>query len=584
MDIFMNKLRVFMLYITLVTCSLAAHGAVVKGVIEKSNTGIKGWACITGKTDSIRVHVYIGGPAGTADVPGFSIPASNSSKAAVDAQCLHSGIHGNHRFSLPLSAAQINAYKGKPVYVYGIGADGVSTKLLSGSGVIKVPNPMGIIGGIYEGKTIYGWACLKENKSSVAVDLYAENQKIRTVTANLSSEPEIDAQCGHSGYRANHRFSYTLTASDKLRYGGSRLSAVVSGSKFTNVKFVNSYTYTIPAPPPAGKVAYTKSIGSDNIALQWDYSDTASCDVINATVFSFAGRDGASHADHDSALDLLEEKLGMGCIRLIRVNVNPSATNDTSATDSNQKKGYWLHHDSYRSASNLMTHIITNSIDNWSDETGPYAQGKIIVAGISAGGTIAASALEFSDVYRTYVAKTIMLSSPLGYDVSFECQKIENLKIKKMLDGMFSTADESPETSCAHPDPENGILEVSGDKDVVNTDVNPVYRPYLESHEVTIFVSESDGLGCKDNSLTSCNWSAIDAVYRYIGNITGGYPGQIFAPGPTTGYPHVLYELGGSNAGSHDLWQSEYVRKEVCLHAFAVVNKGIDKIPVAYCE
>ena len=47
--------------------------------------------------------------------------------------------HGKHRFSIPLTGAEINAYHGQPIYVHGISPIGNGNLILEESGSHAVP-------------------------------------------------------------------------------------------------------------------------------------------------------------------------------------------------------------------------------------------------------------------------------------------------------------------------------------------------------------------------------------------------------------------------------------------------------------
>jgi hypothetical protein len=329
----------------------------------------------------------------------------------------------------------------------------------------------------------------------------------------------------------------------------------------------------------------------DHVQLQWDSSkiNESVCPNINGTVFSFTGNDGRSHSAYKSYLDELEAKLGTGCIRLLRVNINP-ASNEYEKT---APDGYWRNHNSYSTAAELMIKVIENAKNTWTDSAGNHlANGKTIVVGLSAGAIIAASALEvlpdnpFVSI-GPYIPmrfdRTIMLSGPLGADVSVECGIIEAANIKSLLDRFFRTQ------SCSDPDTYG---EVDNSKDVVDIS-NESFRSYLyPSNEIAIFVGKYDKLGCESVSIgpgLPCQWNALEAVERYIKSIGGGDDSfftrvsQNSANQDDNLYTHMLYEV----EGSHELWASQYVREQVCRHAFDEVNEllgSADKLSLDNCE
>lgn len=340
---------------------------------------------------------------------------------------------------------------------------------------------------------------------------------------------------------------------------------------------------------PSFAASINKHVGNDEVELQWNASkiNKSECPSINGTVFSFSGNDGRSHSSYEDELNELETKLGSGCIRLIRVNINPYNT-ETDSDNNMRPSGYWRNHTSYRSAAMLMIEVIEKSKNTWKDTAGNYyANGKIIVVGISAGATIAASALEILPDRRVTVGpgipmrfdRTIMLSGPFGADVSKECKIIEDEGIKRLLDKYFAI----------HTCSTNGNVDNS--KDVVDIS-NKSFRSYLDpSNEIAIFYGKYDCLGCAKVSIgggIGSKWRPVTAVERYIKSIGGGDDSFFTRVSEHSGnqgnlYTHMLYEVDGY----HEIWGSKYVREQVCKHAFDEVNELLgtaDKLSLDDCE
>jgi hypothetical protein len=108
----------------------------VKGYVDGVTDGkVFGWACYIGWTGSIDVHLYVGGPAGQGTIVKGAT-ADNGNEAAVNAACQASG---SHRFTIPLTTAQLNAHSGKSIYVHGISPVNNGHLLLTQSGKHKLP-------------------------------------------------------------------------------------------------------------------------------------------------------------------------------------------------------------------------------------------------------------------------------------------------------------------------------------------------------------------------------------------------------------------------------------------------------------
>ncbi len=123
----------------------------VKGVIDgisaaaQGSYNISGWACAQFSPQSLSVHLYLGGAAGSGTLIGATTP-NGSSEAQVATACSSTG--NAYRFSIPLSKDQVVQFGGKKIYVHGISPFGLGNHLLSNSGDFIVPMPP--ITGIHE--------------------------------------------------------------------------------------------------------------------------------------------------------------------------------------------------------------------------------------------------------------------------------------------------------------------------------------------------------------------------------------------------------------------------------------------------
>jgi len=126
--------------------SLTINATTVTGNVESVRLvgtayKIYGWACSTGRNQSISVHLYAGGgyPVGTF-VGGYS--ANLTSEAALAQTCQAQGTA--YRFEIPLSAATREQHGGKKIYIHGISPDGLGNLLIGNSGALSIPAPLAV--------------------------------------------------------------------------------------------------------------------------------------------------------------------------------------------------------------------------------------------------------------------------------------------------------------------------------------------------------------------------------------------------------------------------------------------------------
>ena len=96
---------------------------------------LRGWACDVGDPDSIYVHLYVNGPAGSGQFVSSKL-ASVASEPGVAAACQSHGT--NLRFELDLSALRTSSPNAL-LYVHGISGSGGANNLLDRSGALHVP-------------------------------------------------------------------------------------------------------------------------------------------------------------------------------------------------------------------------------------------------------------------------------------------------------------------------------------------------------------------------------------------------------------------------------------------------------------
>ena len=119
------------------------------------------------------------------------------------------------------------------------------------SPVLGYLNPLRDLRGHYQ---LGGWACLKASPSSIDVHLYVEGPYdvgtfFRTVSANRTTTPAIDTQCGTTG--VPHTFSYRLTSTE-FNSNKGKIIFVHGISGFPDIvnEVLNGSGRTIPLTPP----------------------------------------------------------------------------------------------------------------------------------------------------------------------------------------------------------------------------------------------------------------------------------------------------------------------------------------------
>ncbi len=122
-----------------------APAAQIKGYIDNVTSGttsnVTGWACASGRNQSIAVHLYVGGAAGAPGATAIGGYMANlASEPQVAQACSAAGMA--YRYSIPLSDATRQAHGNKRIYVHGISPVGGSNLTLAHSGDYVVP-PIG---------------------------------------------------------------------------------------------------------------------------------------------------------------------------------------------------------------------------------------------------------------------------------------------------------------------------------------------------------------------------------------------------------------------------------------------------------
>lgn len=109
---------------------------VIDGVYQgDSGAYVSGWACSLYFDPSIRVHMYVGGPAGSG-AGVANVDANRGSEPAVAQACQASGTA--YRFSINIESLRAQ-HGGKKIYIHGISPVGRGNSLIARSGTFTVP-------------------------------------------------------------------------------------------------------------------------------------------------------------------------------------------------------------------------------------------------------------------------------------------------------------------------------------------------------------------------------------------------------------------------------------------------------------
>lgn len=116
--------------------AVTVYASKVIGDIGAPNGSIWGWACATYWNPSIKVHLYLGGPAGSGVFAG-EYTANQGTDSVRAAACKASGTA--YMFVIPITDAMVSTYSGKAIYLHGISPVGGSNSLLGHSGSYTIP-------------------------------------------------------------------------------------------------------------------------------------------------------------------------------------------------------------------------------------------------------------------------------------------------------------------------------------------------------------------------------------------------------------------------------------------------------------
>lgn len=187
---------------------------------------VSGWACSTGMTRSIDVHLYAGG--------AFlaSATADRDSEPAVAAACGTQGTR--YRFAVPLSTEVRQQRGGQLISAFGISptGDGAQNLMLNASNLYAIP-PLGLAGTIdgvgpdaQWNYYLNGWACSVGATAAIDVHLYlggpaGSGTYIGSYRADGAAEAAVGQACESSNNA--HRFNIPLSLDFRRQHGGKSI-------------------------------------------------------------------------------------------------------------------------------------------------------------------------------------------------------------------------------------------------------------------------------------------------------------------------------------------------------------------------
>ncbi|MEG3768533.1 RHS repeat domain-containing protein [Alteromonas sp. 14N.309.X.WAT.G.H12] len=227
----------FFFFLTLYFSSFLVQASYVRGHLDDPGTDyenfkIRGWACQTGRNESIEVRVLLDGKSGTGTLYK-ALQANQSSAQGVANACSNS--YYKNRFSYIMPLADVYKNRGKPIYAHGISTIGSGNSLLNNSGNYRVPNiPSTIVKGyidalIKSGSDYYvkGWACQSNYKTPIDVHVYlggkagSGGSKVVSDKANLATGVGVANACKTTA--KTYGFNIKIPASKVEEFAGKAI-------------------------------------------------------------------------------------------------------------------------------------------------------------------------------------------------------------------------------------------------------------------------------------------------------------------------------------------------------------------------
>jgi RHS repeat-associated protein len=272
----------------------------ITGSIESvGGNMLAGWACSTRLNQSIAVHLYVGGPAGTGVGVG-AYTANLGSEPAVASACQASGTA--YRFNIPITQQMITQHGGKPIYVHGISPVGASNLTIAGSGALYIPAnqpPVVAMTAPASGASMNLPVAFTLQASATDADdqvakvtFYANGQPLYTDTSAPYQHPMVTVPEGNNSYHAvaeDTRGAITTSATTTvkmIRVNGSQplIPPQPGTTRFYVYDQHQRLCKTIEPETGATVMDYDAAGNLQWTAAGLDLPSTTSCDTI-------AGRD-----------------------------------------------------------------------------------------------------------------------------------------------------------------------------------------------------------------------------------------------------------------------------------------------------
>ena len=172
---------------------------------------------------SLDIHVYIGGPAGSASAQGFNIGKANINRK--DVNSAYPGASGNYGFNKTLTTSKRGS---QTVYVYAINAGGTSgSNALIGTRTVTIGTPSG---------------SSTPSTSSRPITKVALNRS--TASLNVGSTVTLTSTITPSNTTSNKTITWSSNNNKVATISGGKVTAVSSGKATITAKTTNGKTAT----------------------------------------------------------------------------------------------------------------------------------------------------------------------------------------------------------------------------------------------------------------------------------------------------------------------------------------------------
>jgi hypothetical protein len=230
---------------------------------------LEGWACETGSSAPVTVHVFTGGGPGVGQL--YSTYTANAAPGEPDITKV-CGTSTGHRFVIAITG-DLFSRAGQKVFAYALAPNGSSGGELAGSGNLAVPTATtsGRLDSLDAAGRATGWAFDQADRAvSIDVAVYADGgSEMGAETGTLvwqgPADQAVPEQGGAHGIRGNHGFNVQLPAA--VTHGVHRLSFYALNTRAT----VAAPLLGSPAVSGSGKVMsqFAFSTSDSDTATHW---------------------------------------------------------------------------------------------------------------------------------------------------------------------------------------------------------------------------------------------------------------------------------------------------------------------------